>query len=281
MPYVDSRLGKESDPALSAKNLPSAASENEPRQFPSFHRVKPLEPFRERWNAKRQDYDQFVARVEEVNSTNLRTLDARLPDGLVDDWQASWVCDLFRGILPGHDRLTQEQIASAFEDVEALVEAFQFVEYPGRFNNTCRFWLYELSDNPGMGLFPRLDQVVSHLPDLNPRRGMEHLAGDASNSSRYDQGQFFEAAAFLLGTPTDLEWDWLHRLAYRPCPLDSIWSDPPRHRTWTRNQLVRVMPELDDSTLSITEVVRRTDKLIRRNWTPTFRTEEDQVKGTP
>lgn len=255
-------------------------SESTSRRFPDCIRQDPIDPFRDRWRAKRTDYEQFVSAVNDVNATQLGP--SRLPDGLVDDWVASWANNVFIGQIPGHDRLERDGILDAFHDVTALIEALQFVH---RFHNAQRFWLYELPGDPGMGYFPDYDQVVRNRPEWNPREGREHLAGDTSILPRYDQGQFFDAAIFLLNSPTDQQRDWLRLLAGRPDPIDYIWTTPPRHHEWARRQFERVLPALGQclnttwpeigETLPIWELVRRANDwncgvarpgLQRRRW---------------
>ena len=236
-----------------------------PPAFPSHARLDPLLPFAARWREKREDHDRFV---EAVNRANERLpAGFRLPDVLIADWLASWADDLFIGVLPGHDRLTPEEVAGSMEDIAAIVEAVQFVErYPG-LATAERLWFYELKAEIGLPHFAKLEEVRRHRPELDPRRDLDDQPGDISLTPRLDQALFFEAAAFLLGTPTEEQLGWIRRLAYRPDPLQRLWPDPPRHHEWVRSVLRRTIPELTrclgvdwpelNDSLPLSELVRR------------------------
>lgn len=256
----------------------------EPPRFPSCHRTDPIASFADRWRAKRADHDRFV---EAVNGANARLPPAyRLPDALAADWLATWTNDLFLGVLPQHDRLTPAQVVATIEDVAAVAEALRFSARRPWVAAARRAWFYELATDPRLGMFPTAADIARHRPELDPRRGLEDQPGDISLVPTYDQAQFLDAAAFLLGEPTEEQLAWLRRLAYRPDPLQPLWTDPPRHHTWARQQLARCVPELsgilgvswpelgpDD--LPVEELVRRVhewvvDKarpaLVRRGW---------------
>ena len=262
--------------------LPTSPTPSSPPQFPSCSRIHPLNPFAARWRAKREDHDRFV---EAINGVNARFPDWRLPDALAGDWLASWVNDLFRGVIPRHDRLTPQEVAAAVEDVAALAEALRFVERQRWLAGVQRVWFYELPGDLGLGRFPTLDEVRRHRPEWDIRRGLDDQAGDIALSTRYDQAQFLDAAAFLLGTPTEEQQAWLRRLAYRPDPLQPLWDNPPRHHTWARNEIRQAIPELAGclgvewpeiaAALPIPELIRRAHnwvvqcarpELIRRGW---------------
>ncbi|AWM37123.1 hypothetical protein GobsT_49530 [Gemmata obscuriglobus] len=191
---------------------------------------------------KREDYDQFVATVNQANAALPGGM--RFPDALIADWMASWVDDLFIGIVPQHDRLAPHEVMSAIEDIVALLEALRFTERRAGWSGAERVWFYELPYDPGLGTFPTVEWVAQYCPECDPRRGLEDRPGDSSLTTRYDQSQFFEAVTFLLGTPTDEQWAWLRRLAYRTDPMQRLWDEPPRHHAWARNQLRRCVAEL-------------------------------------
>src|SRR5262249_44204384 len=143
----------------------------------------------------------------------------RLPDALARDWLASWADDLFVGGIPRHDRLTPEQVGAAVEDVAAVADALRFVGRQRGGVGAQRVWFYELPGDPGLGLFPTVDEVKRYRPEWDPRQGVDDQPGDIASAPRYDQVQFLGAGAFLLGTPTGEQLAWLRRLAYRPDPL--------------------------------------------------------------
>jgi hypothetical protein len=280
-------------PAESANSPPISTSPNpekkpivlstEGPRFPSHVRLQPLSPFLERWRTKREDHDQFVEAVNRANATLPGGW--RLPDALAADWLASWVDDLFLGVIPKHDRLAPSEVAAAVDDIAALVEAFRFVERQGWLARAQRIWFYELPGDPGFQNFPMVDEIKRYRPEWDPRRDLDDQPGDTALSTYYDQTQFFDSAAFLLGTPTGEQLAWLRRLTYRPDPLQPIWSDPPRHHTWTRRELQRTVPELAGclgvewpdlaESLPLPELIRRVHnwivqsarpELTRRGW---------------
>ncbi len=292
-PAPDSSGGVSSLPAesTSVSLVPTCANteqnpialSGESLRFPSHFRLQPLSPFSERWRTKREDHDRFGEAVSHANA--MLPSGWRLPDALTGDWLASWVNDLFIGVIPKHDRLAPSEVASAVEDVAALVEAIRFMERQGWFARAQRVWFYELPGDPGLHDFPTVDAIRRYRPEWDPRRDLDDQPGDIALSTRYDQTQFFESAAFLLGTPTAEQLAWLRRLAYRADPLQPIWTDPPRHHTWARQELQRTVPELAGclgvewpdlgESLSLTELIRRVHnwivqnarpELVRRGW---------------
>src|SRR5262245_1884735 len=150
--------GPPADPPDNPPNTPAPppASADPPR-FPSCRRVEPWGSFADRWRAKREDNDRFVEAVNQANAA--LPGGSRLPDALARDWVASWADDLFVGVIPRHERLTPEQVATAVEDVAAVVEALRLVERQRWIAGAQRVWFYELPGDPGLGLFPTADEV--------------------------------------------------------------------------------------------------------------------------
>lgn len=252
--------------------------QREIEHFPNCCRARTLSNFAKRWAAKREDHDRFNFAVEFAN-TNLLRHGSRLPDDLVADWLAKWADDLFIGLIPKHDQLNQEEVAGAVNDVAAVVEALRFVEVRAWIARARRFWLYELAKDPGLGFFPTVKEVQQHCPELNPRHGFESQPGDTALTPRYSQQDFFERASFLLLRPISFQdREWLSRLAVRPDPQSPLWTDPPRHHSWAREQLQGAIPVLSgmlgtsspqiDDTLPIADLIRGVHNWVVENAWP-------------
>ena len=81
-----------------------------------------------------------------------------------------------------------------------------------------------------------------HCPAPDPRPWPEGAAADRSRFGQYCQRQFLERASFLLGTPTEADWHWLRRVAYRTDPAQRVW-DETHPATWAA-QFRRTVPIL-------------------------------------
>jgi hypothetical protein len=278
-----------SGPAVDPPGIPPVTGESaqgeSPPAFPAARRVRPLFPFAERWQAKREDCDRFI---ESANTVREKFRDMEwLPDAVINDWLASWAEDLFTGVLPRHDQLNPEQVGGAVADIEALLFALRFVRSLNRrhqLTEAQRVWFYELPGELEVGDFPTIDDVKRFHPDWDPREGADGQPGDVCRSRRYDQAQFLETARFLLGTPSAEQMTWLRCLAYRPDPLQPIWKNPPRHLAWAQENLREAIPAIStclgieypeiDDTISLEELIRRVHawvltarpELTRRRW---------------
>lgn len=193
--------------------------------FPSPRRTRPLAPFVDRYAAKRDDLDLFNAAWNAADAAlqaQYLGRDCRLPNALRLDWLATWAQDLFRLILPQHDRIPQAEAAGVIAEVVDVLNALRFVSGESGLMTAGRVWFYEMPEPYGRHVLPALDDVTGggRLPNLD-------------RTAMHDQQQFLDRAVFLFGIATAADWEWLARLAYT---IDDR-QDPALDVELVRNQV--------------------------------------------
>jgi hypothetical protein len=265
-------------PPVDPPHLPNSShtSENAAR-FPDCVRLDPprldfTRHFAERWQAKERDFLDFVVAREQANVALVAHGILGLPAALEADWQASWAEDIFKYILPVHVSIQRDRVPSAVADLGALVDAIQFVHPRCCSSNALRFWAYILPYDPGFDHIPTVDEIKRYCPNLDPRPGDEDWPATRSLYGHLDQRQFFERSNFLLGKPTDADWHWLRRLAYRTDPHQPIWCNGLPFDRWKEDfrTTVPVLSSLLDIDCDPRIVDETTDfavlLMLVRNW---------------